>query len=276
MSKMLRCSAAVLVVSALAACGTPEPMRDASADARADSGSMSMDDVVTPVDTGVLPSDGGSMMTGDGGGSMSCGSIYSPCDPVTNAGCMAGQMCAIMNSTTHVSVCVDAGRGAFGATCMGPEDCQEGLGCIGGKCARWCCGSGDNTTCRSAPGGRPGALCNINVMGTGLFACSLPSDCSVHQQNCMDAMQACVPIGMDGTTQCVTPVAGAMPGGSCSSLNGCPRGYICVSSMGGASSCRQICDPTNMAMGMFATCPMGQTCGRINGLPTNVGSCSAM
>jgi len=275
MSKMLRCSAAVLLVAALAACGSPEPMRDASPDARGDAGSMSMADAMVPVDTGVSPTDGSTMMMGDGG-SMTCGAIYSPCNPVTNAGCAAGQMCVIIDSMTRMSVCVPAGRGAFGAACTSDDDCQEGLNCIGSKCTRWCCGLGDNGTCRGTPGGRPGAICNIEVEGTGLFACSLPDNCDVHQQNCMDAMQACVSIGADGTTQCVTPIAGATPGGACSALNGCPRGYICVSSMGGASTCRQICDPTNMSMGMFSTCPMGQTCSRINGQPMDVGACIAM
>lgn len=275
MSKMLRCSAVILVVGTLAACGTPSSMEDAMADARGDSGSMSMEDARMPNDANVVPSDGGGMM-GDSGGSMTCGAAYAPCNPVTNAGCPAGQVCVIMNQEMRRSVCIPAGRGTFGDSCMSPEDCQEGLGCIGGKCARWCCGLGDNSTCRSTPGGRPGAICNINVMGTGLFACSLPDDCDVHQQNCANPMQACVPLGADGTTQCVTPVSGAMPGGSCDALNGCPPGYLCIGAMGGTSTCRQICDPTSMAMGMFSRCPSGQTCGRVGGLPMNVGVCSAM
>ncbi len=269
---MLRSSATVLFLSALAACSPPvEPMRDASPDARAEA-SVSPDGSNPPADTGV-PTDTG-VPPGDGGGTGVCGAAYSPCDPVANTGCMAGQACAIMNAATHTSVCITAGRGAFGAACASPEDCQEGLGCIGSKCARWCCGQGDNATCRGMPGGRAGAICNINVMGTGLFACSLPDNCDVHQQNCMTATDACVPIGADGTTQCVTPIAGAMAGAACSTLNGCPRGHICVGPEGMAT-CRQICDPTSMAMGMFSSCPAPMTCGRITGAPMNIGACTA-
>lgn len=271
MAMMLRSCATVLALSALAACSPPEtPGRDAGPDSSADTGVSQPDGSTT--DTGVVTDTG---VPSDGGGSMTCGSMYSPCDPVANTGCMAGEMCVIMNQTMRQSTCVPAGRAAFGAACMSAEDCQEGLGCIGGKCARWCCGTGDNTTCRSMPGGRAGALCNINVNGTGLFACSLPDNCDLHQQNCMTATDACVPVGTDGTTQCVTPVMGATAGGACSSLNGCPRGHICIMAAGAmTSTCRQICDPTMMATGSFASCPMGQTCARINGLPANVGSCT--
>ncbi len=275
MSKMLRSAATVAVLSALTACGPMEPAgRDAAADARIDTGVNTPDGTNPPADTGVNPpADSGVNPPGDGGGSMTCGAAYSPCDPVTNRGCPAGQACAIANQMMRMSTCIPAGRGAFGATCMTPEDCQEGLGCIGGKCARWCCGSGDNTTCRGMPGGRPGAICNINVTGTGLFACSLPDNCDIHQQNCMTATDACVPIGADGTTQCVTPVMGAMPGAACNSLNSCPRGHVCVGPEG-MGTCRQVCDPTNMAMGTFSRCTAPMTCARVNGFPANIGVCT--
>jgi hypothetical protein len=271
MSIMLRACSSVAIMCALVACGpemnNPQDVRpsDASDVTVADTG-VTPTDGSGPADTGVTPTDGG-------GGA--CGSAYSPCDPVTNTGCMAGMMCVIMDPMARRSACVAAGRGAFGAACMTANDCAEGLGCIGDKCSRWCCGSGDNSTCRGMPGGRAGATCDINVTNTGLFACSLPDNCDVHRQNCPTAGDNCYPISMDGTTQCNAPRMGAMPGASCMFRNDCPVGHICVGTMM-MSTCRRLCDPTGMAMGTYAMCPAGMMCGRVGGLPTNVGVCSAM
>lgn len=271
MSPLLRASAIALLSCSVAACGSDPNMNPDGARPDVTGDATMLPDVQgdgsnPPVDTGITPSDGG-------GGT--CGGAYSPCDPVTNRGCMAGQMCVIANPMMRQSRCIDAGRGAFGAACTGVEDCQEGLGCIGGKCARWCCEGGDNATCRSMPGGRPGAICNINVGNSGLFACSLPDDCDVHQQNCPTMGDNCVPAGMDGTTQCFTPMMGAMPGQSCNFINDCPRGHLCVGPRG-MSTCRPICDPTGMASGPFASCAMGMMCQGVSGLPRNVGVCSPM
>ncbi|MBL8677857.1 MAG: hypothetical protein JNK05_01730 [Myxococcales bacterium] len=275
MSTMLRACSSVAIACALVACSPPEMPNPQ--DVRRNDAS----DSATPVDTGVPPTDGSNppadsgVPMGDGGGGT-CGSAYSPCDPVRNTGCMAGQMCVIMDAMARRSTCVAAGRVAFGSACMSANDCAEGLGCIGGKCARWCCGSGDNTSCRDTSiGGRPGATCDINVTNTGLFACSVPDNCDVHRQNCMTAGDNCYPISMDGTTQCVTPEAGAMPGASCMFRNDCPSGHICVGTMM-MSTCRRVCDPTNMATGTFAMCPAGMMCQRVGGLPMNIGVCGTM
>jgi hypothetical protein len=271
MTTMLRALAGVCLVVSIGAC-SPEPTTPPSP---RDGGS----DVTTPgpeasvptTDAGTQPEAGPGPAPTDAG--AACGSMFSPCNPVTNQGCMPGQACVLSNAMMRTTTCVAAGRGAFGAACMNAEDCQEGLACLSNKCTRWCCGSGDNATCRSMPGGRPGAICNINVQNAGLFACSLPDNCDVHQQNCMNMTDNCVAIGMDGTTQCVTPNAMAMPGAACRFLNDCPRGHICVGPEGMAT-CRPVCDPTGMAMGTFSRCAAPLTCGRVNGLPMNVGVCT--
>jgi hypothetical protein len=271
MTTMLRSVASVCLVAALGAC-SPEPVtpptpRDAGADV-----TPPTPEAGTPADAMTMPEAGPPPTDGGGGGEM-CGSMFSPCNPVTNQGCPAGQACVLMNAAMRRSACVPAGRGAFGAACMSAEECQEGLVCLGNKCTRWCCGSGDNATCRSMPGGRPGAICNINVRDTGLFACSLPDNCDVHQQNCMNMTDSCVPVGADGTTQCITPNAMARPGGPCMFLNDCPRGHICVGPEG-MTTCRPVCDPTGMAMGTFSRCAAPLTCGRVTGGPMNVGVCT--
>ncbi|MDP3274368.1 MAG: hypothetical protein Q8Q09_04185 [Deltaproteobacteria bacterium] len=267
MNKLLCSALSLSAFVTLAACGPPTEQPDVRTDSGTPSdSSMNMPETSVMTDVVVAPTDA------DAGPPAACGADYTTCNPVANTGCMAGQACVVTNPAMRMSMCVTAGRAAFGAACMTAEDCQEGLGCLSNRCARWCCGAGDNTACRTGPGSRPGAICNINVNNSGLFACSLPSDCNLHQQNCPTAMDNCILAGNDGTVQCVTPTAGAVPGRACMFLNDCPRGYLCIGTMG-TSTCRQVCDPTMMATGDFSRCAAPMTCGRLTGAPMNVGVC---
>ena len=259
MSNFTKAICTAIMSVSLMACGT-EAMRDSGVgDVIIDSGVANTGDVPTP------PID---MPT-----AASCGGEYRVCNPVTNMGCMAGQACYVAGP--GMGTCAPAGRGGPGTMCMGPEACQEGLGCIGGKCAKWCCTMGDNGPCRTGANGRPGAICNVNVMAGSILACSYVDNCSVHSQNCPNMGEICLLAGPDGTVQCGMSNGTGMPNMTCDSLNACPRGYACAGTMA-ASNCRRFCDPTGMAMGDFVTCPMGFTCGRLNNQPANICICNPM
>jgi hypothetical protein len=261
MSNLHKAFCVVVMSMSLAACGGGE-----GGDGGRDVPSV---DVVS-VDNPSAPETGSDVPTMGGG----CGNEYRPCNPVTNAGCMAGQGC--YTAGPAMSVCAMAGRGVVGTACMTPDECQEGLGCIGGKCAKWCCMQGDNTPCRTGANGRPGALCNVDVNAGSIFACSYVDNCSVHSQNCPNMGDVCLLAGADGTVQCGRSNGTGMPNMHCMSLNACPRGYACAGPDAANSNCRQFCDPTGMAMGDFVRCPAGFMCGRLNGQPPNIGICIPM
>jgi hypothetical protein len=219
-----------------------------------------------------------------------CGSGLGPCNPVTNTGCATGQACQTsvnMDQTALVTSCGRAGTGGYGASCMSEDDCMETFTCLGDRgCMKLCCGLGDDETCRTGPGGRPGATCTAQIATrnggpSGLWFCTLPMRCDWFAQDCAGGAN-CLPVRADGTTECQaagTSTNGQPCGGS-TGMN-CARGYICIAAMPTAV-CRQICDPTLAAGadagttpdgGVSRACPSGYRCGGVNDRPRNFGVC---
>jgi hypothetical protein len=245
-----------------------------------DGGNTPTDGSHNQPDTGPQPDGGPS----DGGGGPACGRGRGACNPVDNSGCTSGQACQVYANTEQtalVTMCGEAGSGGYGTMCTQDTECMETFTCLGNRCVKLCCGAGDDETCRSGPGGRPGATCNgqistMNGGGSGLFFCSLPVRCDWFTQTDCAPNETCSPTRMDGTTEC-REAGTASEGMECGSAR-CEHGYVCIST--GADMpgyCRRICDPTGAATeGDFRTCPTGFTCGRVNMLPTNFGICAPM
>jgi hypothetical protein len=276
---MHKSSLALLAVIALATAGCPAPMPGPDA---GDSGTTN--DVRTnPNDGGTNPNDGGTNPN-DSGGPVNCGSGMGPCNPVTNAGCQAGEACVrAMTSGGQVTTqCVTAGTAGFGGDCTQPTDCREGFVCLStGKCHKLCCGAGDDSTCRdTAGGGLPNATCSIQISdqgggATGLFACQLPTRCDPFAQDCPTATDNCQYTRADGTTQCV-PSGTATDGMTCNSTTPCAQGFLCIGS-GASGTCRKYCNPMAPGdAGAARTCPSGFQCGGVSQLPNNFGVCVPM
>ncbi|MCA9605509.1 MAG: hypothetical protein KC619_07930 [Myxococcales bacterium] len=153
-------------------------------------------------------------------------------------------------------MCIASGAGVQGSACTGLEQCAEGFECSSssGVCEKICCTTADCS---------PGDFCGL-IAGTGVGTCSTPDDCDLLMQTGCTTGQACYP--SSGGLSCL-PAGTLGAGEACMFTNDCMPGFGCLGPAGGAATCRAWCDmaadPT--------TCPSGQTCGGVTGLP--VGAC---
>jgi len=80
----------------------------------------------------------------------------STCDPVSQAGCPAGQSC-LVQGTGDIAACGPTGVATLGSDCNAAIACGSGMQCVSGRCLRLC-EVGKSTcpaqypTCEPAPG----------------------------------------------------------------------------------------------------------------------------
>ncbi len=139
------------------------------------------------------------------------------------------------------TACGMPGAGGYGATCATPASCMQGFACLNGTCAKLCCRVGDDSPCRTGPGGVAGASCQLRITGGDVMACLAPVRCDWFAQDCPGGAN-CQPLAGGGTS-CVVSGTGTegMPCGEGTTTN-CARGFACIAS-GTAGACRQICNP---------------------------------
>jgi hypothetical protein len=208
------------------------------------------------------------------------------CNPVSNAGCMTGQACYFGGNGDGgvTSGCNTPGTITTGHACSTAEGCLPGLACLGtpGTCVKLCCGPSDNQTCRTGPGGMPGATCSIPINGVPFYGCLATQNCDWFAQDCTNGGN-CQPVDSSGTTTCAT-AGTATDGAACGGSAGdCARGFTCIQSGdAGAAVCRQVCDPSFVTGsdagptpdgGVPHTCSTGFHCGQV-GFPPSGGTIS--
>jgi len=165
------------------------------------------------------------------------------CDPVTNDGCDPGQNCTFVSESAVG--CATAGGAGYGEDCTS-DPCTRGA-CltfdgVDFECAQFC--SPMNNQC---PDGRP---CNQAVQGSDyLFCGNLPSGCSLWDQDCPNN-QGCYVVDQQGSTDCA-PHNNVQAGGSCSFVNDCAPGHICV---GNPGSCAVLCNTDGSVACTTGTC----------------------
>lgn len=269
----MRAAAVVGVFVTAAACASNPA---STVDAGADVTDASARDVVTPPrDTGL--------------GGAACGEMSGSCNPISLAGCDAGQGCYVTATLTggFRASCAAGGRAGWGATCARSSDCREGFACLfdgggTGTCTMLCCGS-DHSTCRDVSrGGRVGAICAAGVTGSMLRTCLDVMACDPYattSSGCPAERPRCDIVGDDGSTACaafepdVTPVGEAQP---CCTPNHCQVGLACIrtgtatcNAAAPNGACRRVCDPTSRA----PVCSAGTHCAALRGAAATFGVC---
>lgn len=232
--------------------------------------------------------DTGIVVTPDGGTGDGDGGTTAACNPVTQAGCEAGQKCAQLVASDEPflasTACVPDGTVTDGGACMrgeagpnGYDDCVAGYDCLRGECVQICTSAGGDT-CRATPdpGFGEGSYCTLyadlfsDEIGLCVPGCN-PTDDAIVTDNVVNAkcgegngcylnigrgVAACAgtPEGAVGVAQnedCYGPAAG-----SCY-LNGCDSGYspILPNAVGEAATtntCSRYCTPVDTFIGSNA------------------------
>jgi hypothetical protein len=252
------------VVLALAACNNPAPhLIDAY---------MPPGDSGPPVDMNFMTPDSPRPDTGgiDSGSGGSCRSYGGGCQLTIGAG--ATDSCPMMGTTRQgcypgmtMTQCATAGAAQAGQACMNLNDCDDGLICLmTNVCARMCCSAGD---CM------PGEMCNPLggvPMGSTLGVCNRPTMCTPVPNGGCPAMQQCLVVAMDGTTDCA-PEGTATEGMACGGTTGmgCVAGLGCYGPAMMPGMCSRLC---RLAM-MNADCTgTAHTCTNV-GLGMTYGLC---
>jgi hypothetical protein len=197
----------------------------------------------------VLGSDGGVR-----GGDTMDGIPISMCVPTMPGTCGAGKTCGIdCAGTAPVGVCLTAGAGKDGDSCITNRDCEPGTQCFTYGCARicrkFCTGDAD---C-------PAGLCNRSV------------SCGTTQTQHKFCSQSCDPTG-DGvgacrnglkcllfaneaaSCDCPEATRTKTDGQPCETTASCAPGFLCVAMGSPTLVCRPICKLADKI------CPAGKTC----------------
>lgn len=218
------------------------------------------------------------------------------CNPVTQAGCEAGEKCAQLVASDEPflasTACVPDGtvttggactRGAAGAN--GYDDCVAGYDCLRGECVEICTSAGGDTCRADGEGFGEGSYCTLyadlfsDEIGLCVIGCEPTDDTSaepvVNTKCGMDrgcylnvgrGVAACASTPGDAATatqndDCYGPAAG-----SCF-LNGCASGYspILPNAVGDAATvttCSRYCTPVDTYVGSAADADgMNSKCG---------------
>jgi hypothetical protein len=181
------------------------------------------------------------------GGGVDIGiDVYTPCDPVAQTGCLAGERCTrvVLPDYTPITSCVPAGTVPAGGACASPElgadDCVAGTICAGGVCAAICELGSSSCNCLGAA--------FSDVPGAGVC---VPT-CDPLAQDCPEPAAACYPTGSSAT--CAPVHSPGTQGEPCTFLNDCAEGSVCA---GGELGCAFMCSLT----GVGPTCADGPGAG---------------
>jgi hypothetical protein len=210
--------------------------------------------------------------------SRAIGACYpdDPITPMTATACNAdagegdsgGGLACHVAPNGSLPVCLAAGSGADGDSCMGPADCASGFECVGpGICRPYCC-SGLVRCAAGDDAGGAGEFCDIQ-RATGTTDSKVPvcmpiRSCSLLGQlehvdggdsHCGTGQTCAVVRGDNGATSCVA-TGPAMAGDPCDAEH-CAAGLVCLGTS--QPKCYQLClTPTSTEPP--PSCPPGLTC----------------
>lgn len=241
--------------------------------------------------------DSGTVMLTPDGGIGPDGPVTLACNPVTQAGCDAGQKCSQLVSSDEPflasTACVPDGTITAGGACMrgeagpnGYDDCVGGYDCLRGVCVQICTSAGGDT-CRTTPdpGFGEGEYCTLysdlfsDEIGLCVPGCN-PTDDSVAAEvvtnaSCAEGSGCYLNIGR-GVAACAGTPEGAIgvkqgnecygpAAGSCF-LNGCDSGYapILPNAVGMAATtnnCARYCTPSDTSLDVDLTTVIGMPTG---------------
>lgn len=233
------CSVACGAAPSDAGAGVP---RDASSGATADGGSVS-----PPArEAGAAPD------------ASSCPG--SPCDPVLQCGCGAGQACVVSDVATGATSCQAPGPSAANGACSRTADCAAGTGCVDGVCKPFCNSAADcqaGAHCYAVTHDAPGCR-GVTVPGWGY--CTAACD-PTHPGGTCGAGVNCATVATDTkgsrVTDCVTGGTGVGVG-ACTTAQDCVPGSNCVTyTLEGSTSttCTRWCK-----IGFASDCDPGSQC----------------
>jgi len=170
-----------------------------------------------------------------------------PCDPILQSGCEAGENCTFIGAET-VATCVPAGPVPANNVCSSEDRCQRGV-CLsinqtGNRCYQVCaentdCGAGTANEC-------------ISLSSTPFSVCKIPglyTQCNLLTQDCADTTKACYAVAGEAEPICLATGTSA-PGAECASAAACVKGQACVNDV-----CRTLCDPD-----LAGSCGANATC----------------
>jgi hypothetical protein len=179
-----------------------------------------------------------------------------PDSMMTRQGCYPG-----MGS----SMCVPAGSIGVGGACSHLNDCDDGLVCLAATsvCAHACCAP---TDCALGEMCRPLSDETGAPLPNGVGFCFRPPSCTPLPNTGCAAMQQCVLVGTDGTTDCA-PTGTAMEGMPCEGATQCVEGLGCYGTAG-TFTCYRFC-----RQGMDADCTGTATTCTDAGLGDEYGLC---
>ena len=165
-----------------------------------------------------------------------------------------------------------------GQPCQDATECAQGLVCVMGFCAPFCCPDLQYEICGA------GGLCDINLQVSSAYrvlVCSYATPCTLWQGGCPPG-QACLPQGTDGSAACTPPASTAFVGEGqpCEASNDCGDAQACVGTT--SPVCRYLCKlgETPFDAGVQGGepgkggCPDGQSCQALSDSPPWLGVCS--
>ena len=170
------------------------------------------------------------------------------CDPITNAGCGAGQACFALISTGE-RLCQPEGARATGMTCSAMGDCVQGATCFffapeRGLCLDYCRSDAD---C----GRQPASIgCNLND-ATGIGSCFQGCD-PADPASCGSGV-ACFAMGTASACNTTGPTGLGQPCGF-TFEDACAPGLMCLANAEGVNACFAQCGPG------LPACSGGQVC----------------
>ncbi len=157
------------------------------------------------------------------------GASTGSCDPVSQCGCAAGQMCSITDFETGALGCVDEGTTLAGDSCnVTVGECEPGTDCLmwyyTGVCSPFC------ETDADCNNGEPCVEWEVPGVKHCLSGCDLrnPLSNSGSFNGCESGQSCAIWADVPDSSVCITPMVAAPEGGTCSSEDTCGPGLTCV------------------------------------------------
>ncbi len=176
------------------------------------------------------------------------------CDPVSQCGCPAGEMCSIVDFDSGEVGCVSEGGISSGASCgASVGECEPGADCMRwldtGVCSPFC------ETDADCPNGQPCVEWEAPDVKQCLFGCDPrnPQSNSGPFNGCQAGQSCTIWTDVPDSSVCLTPTVSAPEGATCSSEDTCGPGLTCV-----GLDASGVCEPWCELGGN--DCPSGEEC----------------
>ncbi len=171
------------------------------------------------------------------------------CNPWCQLGCADDEQCSLIDTNF---ACAAVGALPFGADCVEPSDCAEGLSCYGlldepsPTCRQMC-----DVTNPCPVSWECTLELSFSAGFTISFCAPVPKPCDLWSQDCKASGQ-CILVGSD--TTCIPSTGEGEKGSTCGSSTDCLKGLLCVGTLcvepcsyaaappAGATVCADLCE----------------------------------